>query len=246
MFNPHGEITTLENGWHLHLAQEGPASYRLAQLDDYATLPRSRFLWREQTTLSLRGRVSDPTLPGTWGFGLWNDPFTLSLGLSGMARRLPALPNCAWFFYASPHNHLSFARHKPASGFLAQTFSAPRLPGWLMAPGALAVPLLFSRPISRILRAFAGKIIHEDAHRLELDPTQWHTYQLQWGKSRVEFAVDGQSVFETATRPRGPLGLVIWIDNQFAAWHPDGRLGMGTLPNPPAWMEISHLSIEQK
>jgi hypothetical protein len=60
----------------------------------------------------------------------------------------------------------------------------------------------------------------------------------------VEYAIDGEAVFESDASPQGPLGLVIWIDNQFAAWRPDGSLGAGALANPPAWMEISHLSVE--
>jgi hypothetical protein len=45
----------------------------------------------------------------------------------------------------------------------------------------------------------------------------------------------------------GPLGLVIWIDNQYAAWRPDGTLRMGVLANPhPAWMEISELEVKSE
>jgi hypothetical protein len=37
---------------------------------------------------------------------------------------------------------------------------------------------------------------------------------------------------------------VIWIDNQYAALPPTGRLSFGALPNPqPAWIEISDLSL---
>jgi hypothetical protein len=100
-----GKVTPTENGWRLDIADGGPSAYRLAQLDDYAALARSRFTWRERATLSLRCRVSEPNLPGTWGFGFWNDPFTVSFGLQGMARRLPVLPNACWFFHASAENH---------------------------------------------------------------------------------------------------------------------------------------------
>jgi hypothetical protein len=234
------------NGWKFKLVEGGPSGYRYAQLDDYSALARRRFIWRERATLSLRCRLSDSALPGTWGFGFWNDPFSFALGLEGMGQRLPVLPNCAWFFYSSPENHLSFAGHKPGNGFLAQTFSAPRFPSLLLAPGLFGTPLLLVKPISRLLRAnLAAKLISEAAKRLEVDATQWHLYQLQWGKGRVEFAVDGEAVFITETSPKGPLGLVIWIDNQFAAWKPDGSLGLGTLPNPPAWMEIERLDISQ-
>jgi hypothetical protein len=55
----------------------------------------------------------------------------------------------------------------------------------------------------------------------------------------AQFAVDGRSVFQTALAPRGRLGLVIWIDNQFAAFGPDGKLRAGVLAQPePAWLEI--------
>ncbi len=90
----------------------------------------------------------------------------------------------------------------------------------------------------------AGKIIREDATRLELDLTQWHAYELRWSKDRVEYFVDGQAVFETAACPKGPLGLVIWIDNQFASFPPDGKIKAGTEANPvPAWMEITDFAI---
>ncbi len=235
-----------ENGWMFCLPEGGSSAYRYAQIDDYSPLARNRFLWRETATLSLRCRVSDHSLPGTWGFGLWNDPFAAALGLGGMGRRLPALPNCAWFFYASPENHLSFSADRPGNGFLAQTFCAPRIPSALLAPGIFGLPLLLVQPVSKWLRAsLAAKLIREDAKRLEIDVTQWHAYRLQWSQNRVEFTIDDEIVFLTETSPRGPLGFVLWIDNQFAAWRRDGSLGAGTLANPPAWMELASVLIHR-
>src|SRR5688572_4957115 len=113
----------------------GPADkYRLAQLDDYAKLSRSRFLLRPPIRLSLSARTSSNSIPGTWGFGLWNDPFGLSLGYGGKPFRLPALPNAVWFFGASEENHLSFA-DKPANGFLAQSFRSPKFHPLLILAG---------------------------------------------------------------------------------------------------------------
>lgn len=239
-----GRVTPTPNGWRLEIGEGGPSAYRLAQLDDYAALARSRFTWRERATLSLRCRVSAPNLPGTWGFGFWNDPFTVSLGLQGMARRLPVLPNACWFFHASAENHLSFTGGQPASGFLAQCFSSPKIPSALLAPGVLGLPLLAARPLSRWLRAnVAAKLIREDAKRLGVDVTEWHHYSLKWDSLRVEFAIDGEKAFETSASPKGPLGLVIWMDNQYAAWRPDGSLGTGALANPPAWLEIEDVAI---
>jgi hypothetical protein len=261
-FTPGARVTKAENGWQLEIPAGLAGFYRLAQLDEYATLPRSRFPVNAPTTLSLRCRVSEPALtpnpltpgpspkgrggiPGTWGFGFWNDPFAVSLGMQGAARRLPVLPNAAWFFHASEENYLSLAPEaaSPADGFLAQTFSAPRIPSGLLALGALAAPLLLMRSLSKRIRAIAGKIIREDAKRLEVDVTQWHDYRLRWSPLRVEFAIDGGNVFATEINPQGPLGLVIWIDNQYMAWKPDGNLNTGTLANPAARIEIEQLEV---
>src|SRR4030065_884686 len=124
--------------WHLETPSGAKGPYRLAQLDDYHTLPRSSFPWQPPLHLLVRARTSARDLPGTWGFGLWNDPFSLSLGFGGGERRFLACPNAAWFFHASPPNYLSFRNDLPAQGFLASTFRAPNPPASLLA---LAAPL---------------------------------------------------------------------------------------------------------
>ena len=226
-------------GWARLTIPPGPAgSYRWAQLDDYLHRPRREFIWTAPFELRLRARVSATNLPGTWGFGLWNDPFNASIGIGGTARRLPALPNTAWFFYASPPNHLAFRDTHPAQGLLAATFRSPLWPAWLMAPGALALPLAVWPPTARLLRRAAGRLIQEDAALVDGDPTLWHSYGLCWESDRVRFAVDGMEVFETPISPQGRLGLVIWIDNQYAAFPSDGRLRFGTLAcAEEAWLE---------
>lgn len=232
-----------ETGWLLRLPEGALPRYRYAQIDDYTPLPRRRFLWRAGSVLRLRARVSAPDLPGTWGFGFWNDPFSFALGLGGMGRRLPVLPNCAWFFYASPENHLSFRDDLPGSGLLAQTFCAPRIPSAFLALGLPGLPLLLLKPLSRWLRTHAAaNLIREDSQRLQVDVTQWHIYRLEWDEQRVAFFVDDDLAFETNISPQGPLGLVLWIDNQFAAWRPDGTLTVGVLPNPSAWLEMAEIS----
>jgi hypothetical protein len=56
--------------------------------------------------------------------------------------------------------------------------------------------------------------------------------------------MDGATILSTPVSPSGPLALVIWIDNQYAALPPTGRFSFGALPNPqPAWIEISDLSL---
>ena len=212
--------------------------YRWAQLDDYANLKRENFLWKAPCSLELKARVSTKNLPGTWGFGFWNDPFTASQGLAGMARRLPALPNTAWFFYASAPNYLALQDDHPAQGFLAAFFSSPHLPAPLLAPGLLALPLLAWRPSARLLRRLASSLIVEDSALVEVDPTQWQTYRVELEPQSSRFYINSRLISEFPQAPRGALGLVIWIDNQYAAFAPDGRLKSGTLPNPPGWLEV--------
>ena len=107
-------VTSTENGWRLGIQKGDSSSYRDAQLDDYSQLPRHRFPHRS-LSLSLRAKTSSISPAGTWGFGLWNDPFGLSLGFGGSPFRLPALPNAVWFFYASPQNYLSFTDEQARS-----------------------------------------------------------------------------------------------------------------------------------
>jgi len=232
-------------------------NYRFAQLDDYTQLRRGRFPHHDGLSLKLYARVSSDSIPGTWGFGLWNDPFGLSFGFGGNPFRLPALPNAIWFFGASEENYLSFkdvttggrvgqspyrdhtAPTVAANGFIAQTFRSPKFHP-LLFPAGIALP--FSRQMARQM---LGKVIGEDGVALSVDVTQWHRYSLEWRETRAIFEVDKVRVFESPVSPHSPLGLVIWIDNQFAAFTPEGKIGFGVLANPePAWLEIKELEID--
>lgn len=249
-------VETIENGWRLGIQKGDAQHYRDAQLDDYFRLPRHKFP-HHALTLSLRARASDSSIPGTWGFGLWNDPFGMSLGFGGTPFRLPMLPNAVWFFSASSHNYLSFTDDKPAQGFLAQTFRAPKFHPLLFLCG-LVFP--FSR---KWARKILGRVIKEDSLQLyaasmqehtplghlapalhSVDVTQWHAYRFEWSPQRVLFYVDDLQVFESSVSPNPPLGLIIWIDNQYAAFTPEGKIGVGVLENTdPAWLEITDLTL---
>ncbi|GAB4523032.1 MAG: hypothetical protein Fur0018_05500 [Anaerolineales bacterium] len=225
-----GQITQAGGVWQLCLPAGDARTYRLAQLDDYSSLPRPAFPWPVGVCLRLRARASHPQIPGTWGFGFWNDPFSLSLGLGGGVRRFPALPNAAWFFFASPQNYLSFRDDQPGSGALASAFTAPRVPAPFLGAAAPLLSASLWPPAGRALRRLAARFIRQANHPLRLDITQWHTYTLHWRADQVTWQVDGQEVFRTACTPRPPLGLVLWIDNQYAAWGNDGRVAWGLLP----------------
>ncbi|UYN90548.1 MAG: hypothetical protein KIT08_04755 [Anaerolineales bacterium] len=239
-----GRVEQHKDLWRLSLGAAHGNEYHLAQLDDYAGIPRRRFTQRAPLRLSLRARASQAQLPGTWGFGLWNDPFGFALGLGGRAQ-LPALPNAAWFMFASPQNHLSLHNTLPGSGAMAAVHRSPRIPSLALAPGLLALPLLALPPAARGLRRLTAALVRQEAAALQHDPRQWHNFELVWETSGVDFRINGESQLHTQIAPQPPLSLVIWIDNQYAAWLPSGQMRYGTEePQAESWVEISDLQVQ--
>jgi hypothetical protein len=248
------KVEKIKDGWRLGIHKGDSSGYRNAQLDDYAQLPRHRFPHRG-LSLSLRARTSSISTTGTWGFGLWNEPFGLSLGFGGSPFQLPALPNAVWFFYASPQNYLSFAtgfdtggkstrptRPPVANGFMAQTFRSPKFHPLLILAG-LALP--FSRGMARKL---LSKVIAEDSVTVSVDVTHWHRYKLVWTRSgkRTAWYVDDALVFESPVSPNPPLGVIIWIDNQYAAFTPEGKISFGVLEGEEEWLEVEDILISEE
>ena len=244
--------------WRLEIPAGPAGRYRLAQVDDYHHSRRKDFPWRLPLSLGLRARVSQAEIPGTWGFGLWNDPFSLAvLGGQG-ARRLPSLPQCAWFFYAGRPNWLSLREDRPGDGLLAATFGtletsegSPRIGnriGRLGDRAALlaALPLLALLPAGGSwLRQVILRTVQQDAARLPIDPTIWHSYRVDLRAEAVTFAVDEECMLETTVAPGGPLGCVVWIDNQYLAFPPRGGIRYGMLASTaPAWLEVEGLEIQ--
>lgn len=230
--------------WLLEIPVGPGGRYRLAQVDDYKGLPRHSFRWSPPLVLSLSARASSERIPGTWGFGLWNDPFGMGIIKGSRLLRLPTLPNAAWFFFASPPNYLSLRDDLPARGKLASVFRSTRLPATLLALGALALPFLLSKPAVRRLRRLARRFVQEESLELDISVLDWHDYELDWTTNWVRFRVDGEDVLKVDITPSSPLGLVIWVDNQYAALSPDGRVRYGTLENTQAaWIEIRDLTV---
>jgi hypothetical protein len=245
-------VSSTSNGWRMEMGVGEQKSYRLAQLDDYVGLGRKNFPHTPPFTLRLRARVSAADIPGTWGFGLWNDPFGLSIGFGGRKKQLPALPQVAWFFYGSKPNSLALRdspvpgmdRRVPADGFFAGTLHSRPLPSALFIPGIPALPLFTFQPFSRLVRKVASRFfIQQDGTSVDVDVTAWHEYLFRWEATECVFRVDGAEVLRSQVSPRPPLGLVLWIDNQFAAWTPEGRIGYGTLANEAAWVEVEGLRM---
>lgn len=57
--------------------------------------------------------------------------------------------------------------------------------------------------------------------------------------------MDGALVHRAPCAPRGPLGFVAWVDNQYAVVTPQGRFGFGLLPlAAPQTLRLAELVIE--
>lgn len=244
--SPGAQIREVGEGvWRLELPPGPGGRYRLAQLDDYTSLPRRKFPHRPPSSLALEARACAAEIPGTWGFGLWNDPFGMGMPGGGLGLRLPALPNAAWFFYASPPNYLSLRDDLPAQGGMAAVFRSPRLPSGLSLLAIPALPFIFIPPAVRLLRRTARRFVRQACAPLADDPTAWHAYRLDWTGESACLSVDGDRVLETDLSPLGPLAVVMWIDNQYAALPPDGRPRYGTLPAKEAnWIELRSITLK--
>lgn len=227
------------HGWHLSIPAGDGRAYRLAQIEQGPFRTRTEFPLTPPVEWTVWARVSAGDLPGTWGFGFWNEPFSAGLGLRGMRRTLPVLPNAVWCFYASPPSFLSLRDDQPGRGWMGMVFSSPTTSplAWLPALPLLA-GLLFPAT-RRGLRRLARRWIHDQAVTLPVDVTAWHRYTLRWERERVSFEVNGTWSAALPFAPRGKMKALAWIDNQTATFDPQGNLGSGVLPNPAAWLEIA-------
>src|SRR5438876_265781 len=202
--------------------------YADAQIDDYAGRIRSAFPWSPPVRMIIRARSSLPAagpsststsgdiLRGTAGFGFWNYPFSV--------RGDPLmLPEAIWFFYASPPSNMALVSGMPGWGWKAQVIHSMRS-GALVASIPLAATTAYglltgeSRPAARWMQRLTGA---REAF-LAVEMTDWHTYTLEWQRSKAIFWVDDKLVLRAPQPPTRPLGFVAWLDNQFAIAIPRG------------------------
>ena len=229
-----GQVDWLaDGGRRLWLPATG-RSYADAQLDDYGGLKRSHYPHRPGTTLSLIARFSHPagTLRGTAGFGFWNAPY------GDPTVGWPALPQAVWFFYASEPNDLPFG---PGRGWFAATMDSGRWWALAWAPFAPLVVLLNRRAAWRKrLWPAVQRGLSVSYALLPETMNDWHHYWLEWTPAGCQFKVDNQLILQTPFAPRGPLGFVAWLDNQYLIASPTGRIAAGLLAIPqPQWLELS-------
>lgn len=231
-----------EGGWRLDLPPLA-RGYADAQLDDYAGLARRGYPWRRGTSLSLEARFSHDgaALAGTAGFGFWNAPFGPGTG------GLPALPQAVWFFYGSARNNLPLAPvGEKGNGWFAGTIDAGRPRALLWAP--LVFPVVLANnlpPLRRRIWPRVRRSLGISYWRLDIAMNEWHAYELEWGASGCLFRVDGHTALRTERTPRGPLGFVAWIDNQYLVVTPAGRSRWGTeITTHGQALELRRLRLE--
>jgi len=220
--------------------------YSNAQIDDYQGLPRCRFRWRPPLKLTVKARFSDScgdgqgVLGGTAGFGFWNDPFLMT------EKRMPALPRALWFFYSSPPSDMKLDLDVPGAGWKAATIDAARPAAFLLVPLALPAAVLMNLPqLYRACWPPIQKALNIREALVGVAMTEWHTYVIEWGVEHATFLVDGRPVIESAPAPRGPLGFVMWLDNQMMVVKPWGRFRWGLLETPGRqWLEVERLLVE--
>jgi hypothetical protein len=192
-------------------------------------------------TLKITARFSHDAhrLRGTAGFGFWNDPFMMTGG------RSPALPRATWFFFASPPSDMKLDPAVPGRGWKAATIDATRLQAIAWAPLApLLVPLMNVHSLYRWLWPPVQRSLSIREAPIEIDMTGWHDYRLDWTPQQCRFLLDNELILE-APAPRGRMGFVLWLDNQYMVARPWGRFAWGLLDMPDdQWMEVRRLSIE--
>ena len=224
------------------LAGASKRRYSDAQIDDYQGVPRRHFVWRPPLRVTVRARFSHPAgvLLGTAGFGFWNDPFLMT------GARMPTLPRALWFFYGSPPTSIKLDVAAPGGGWKAATIDALGAGPLALVPLApLAVVLMNIRPVYNVLWPRIQRVLGVREAALTAAMTEWHTYELEWGRDETCFAIDGGVVLGGAPSPRGPLGFVMWLDNQYMVVTPQGRIRWGLLDVPERqWMEVEKLEIE--
>lgn len=221
--------------------------YSDAQISDYAQRDRRDYPWQPPMQMTVRAWASHSAaqLRGTAGFGLWNQPFM-------PGQRWPRLPRNAWFFFAGPPSNMALARGVPGFGWKAATLDARRPLFLALAPTAplaiflMRIPSLYRvfYPVGQRAMGVSEVLLTDTTYHVDL--REPHTYRMDWLPRSVLFTVDGQIVLRTPSAPRGRLGFIAWLDNQYAVVTPQGSLAMGiTEIAEQQWLCLESLVVER-
>lgn len=236
----HGTVIRAPGKLTMQVAPTPNNRYSNAQITDYdyrtfefrwqpplRMTVQARFETSPPNPLSIaieRGRKDAPLgLVGTAGFGFWNHPFS-----PDVARHF-SRPQAVWFFFASAPSNMQLAKSVPGSGWKAAAIDARRWQFLALLPFApvgvllMRIPALYDR-----LWAIGQRAIGVSERLLDA-ALLWktHTYTLDWRADGITFSVDGETIHEADHAPRGKLGFIAWIDNQYAIVTPQGHFGSG-------------------
>jgi hypothetical protein len=236
-----GIVSPPPGALRLSLPPTPASTYSDAQITDYAG--KRDFSWRPPVRMTVTARAETTSMTnvvGTAGFGFWNHPFV-------PGERSFRLPQAVWFFFSSPPSNMQLARGVPGPGWKAATIDATRWQFFALLPTAPIGLLLMRVPaLYRLLWPIGQRAIGVSEHLLDSALlTETHTYGIDWRKDGVTFTVDGVTVHEGSSAPRGRLGFIAWIDNQYAIVTPQGRFGFGLLPvTGEQALIIEHIRLE--
>ena len=244
-----GRVAQSGESFHLTVPPVSRDAYHNAQISSYLT-PRY-FYHRPPLRMSVRA-YGEGEIHGTAGFGFWNHPYVPAERRFRLLKQIRLLkqfrlPKACWFFYGSPPNNLQLAKGVPSYGWKAATFDATGWRLFALLPAAplgfllMRIPSLYNR-----LWPVGQRAIGVSEHLLDSSLLQEsHEYEIEWRVEGVTFAVDGQTVHESQLSPRGPLGFIAWVDNQYAIVTPQGRFGFGLVDVPqPQMLVLESLQIE--
>lgn len=211
-----GIVTPAGSLWALDLPEADSSTYSNAMITSYRS--RTDFKFTSRIQLELTAHI-EGDLHGTAGFGFWNHPYGLGV----------RLPRAVWFFFSSRPSDMPLALDVPGYGFKAAVFDAQRWLFYTLLPFAplgvllMRVPALYNKlwPIGQRAIGVDERILDADLLR---SPRR---YTVDWRHEAVEFKIDDNSIFSTQRVPRGRLGFVAWIDNQFAIVTPQGKFQFG-------------------
>lgn len=215
--------------------------YSDAQYDNYAGRKRRDYPCRPPLRMVVRAWASHSgtQLKGTAGFGFWNQPIM-------PGENLPRLPRYIWFFFGAPPMNMSFVPGVPGYGWKAATADLSRLPFLVLAPFApLGFLLMRIPPLYWALWPLAQRAIGAAEAKVDADLREPHTYRIDWLVRQANFYVDDELILTAPSVPRGPLGFVAWLDNQYAIVTPQGHLRIGLVEAPGRqWLALESLTIE--